>query len=51
LFYRDNVVIGDNVTIFAGTKIYEQTIIGNNCIFWLSYRADGFGFAQILMGL
>jgi acetyltransferase-like isoleucine patch superfamily enzyme len=20
----DNVVIGDNVTIFAGTKIYEQ---------------------------
>jgi UDP-3-O-[3-hydroxymyristoyl] glucosamine N-acyltransferase len=44
-------VIGDNVTIFAGTKIYEQTIIGNNCAIHSGsvIGADGFGFAQILM--
>jgi UDP-3-O-[3-hydroxymyristoyl] glucosamine N-acyltransferase len=40
-------VIGDNVTIFAGTKIYEQTIIGNNCAIHSGsvIGADGFGFA------
>jgi UDP-3-O-[3-hydroxymyristoyl] glucosamine N-acyltransferase len=39
-------VIGDNVTI-SGTKIYEQTIIGNNCAIHSGsvIGADGFGFA------
>jgi UDP-3-O-[3-hydroxymyristoyl] glucosamine N-acyltransferase len=33
---------------FAGTKIYEQTIIGNNCAIHSGsvIGADGFGFAQ-----
>jgi UDP-3-O-[3-hydroxymyristoyl] glucosamine N-acyltransferase len=43
----DNVKIGDNVTIFAGAKIYFDTIIGNNCEIHsgVIIGADGFGFA------
>jgi UDP-3-O-[3-hydroxymyristoyl] glucosamine N-acyltransferase len=37
----DNVVIGDNVTILLGPRFMSK----NSYPFWLSYRADGFGFA------
>jgi UDP-3-O-[3-hydroxymyristoyl] glucosamine N-acyltransferase len=40
-------VIGDNVTIFAGGKIYSETVIGNNCTIHSGaiIGSDGFGFA------
>jgi UDP-3-O-[3-hydroxymyristoyl] glucosamine N-acyltransferase len=46
LFYRDNVVIGDNVTILLGLRFMSK-IIGNNCAIHSGsvIGADGFGFA------
>ena len=45
-FIGDNVTIGDNVYIFAGAKIYSETIIGNFCTIHSGtiIGADGFGF-------
>ena len=39
--------MGDNVTVFAGAKIYSETVIGNNCVIHSGaiVGADGFGFA------
>ncbi|MHC5202294.1 UDP-3-O-(3-hydroxymyristoyl)glucosamine N-acyltransferase [Myroides sp. LJL119] len=46
-FVGDNVVIGDNVVLFAGVRIYSETIIGNNCTIHSGtiIGSDGFGFA------
>jgi UDP-3-O-[3-hydroxymyristoyl] glucosamine N-acyltransferase len=46
-FIGDNVVIGNNVTIFAGAKVFSETEIGNNCAIHSGavLGADGFGFA------
>ncbi|PIF01252.1 MAG: UDP-3-O-(3-hydroxymyristoyl)glucosamine N-acyltransferase [Maribacter sp.] len=47
VFIGDNVKIGDNVTIFAGAKIYSETIIGKNCTIHSGaiIGADGFGYS------
>ncbi len=47
VYIGDNVRIGDNVIVFAGAKIYSETIIGNNCVIHsgVILGADGFGFA------
>jgi UDP-3-O-[3-hydroxymyristoyl] glucosamine N-acyltransferase len=45
LFYGDNVAVGDNALLFAGAKIYSETIIGNNCTIHSIIGSDGFGFA------
>ena len=41
------MTIGNNVTIFAGAKIYSETVIGSNCIIHSGaiIGADGFGYA------
>ena len=43
----DNVTIGDNCVIFAGVRIYSESIIGNNCTLHSGtiIGSDGFGFA------
>ncbi len=40
------MTIGNNVVIFAGAKIYSETVIGNNCVInsGAIIGADGFGF-------
>jgi UDP-3-O-[3-hydroxymyristoyl] glucosamine N-acyltransferase len=47
VYIGDNVTIGDNVIIFAGAKIYSETIIGMGCVIHsgVIIGADGFGFA------
>jgi len=42
----DNAVIGDNTTLFAGVKIYSETVIGKNCIIHSGtvIGSDGFRF-------
>ena len=42
-----NVVIGDNVTLYPGVKIYHSCVIGNNCTIHAGsvIGGDGFGFA------
>lgn len=47
VYIGDNVTIGDDVLIFAGAKIYSETIVGNNCVLHsgVIIGADGFGFA------
>ncbi|RYC51244.1 UDP-3-O-(3-hydroxymyristoyl)glucosamine N-acyltransferase [Flagellimonas olearia] len=46
VYIGDNVTIGDNVMIFAGAKIYSESIIGNHCTIHsgVIIGADGFGF-------
>lgn len=46
VYVGDNVSIGNNVIVFAGAKIYSETIIGNNCVIHSGaiIGADGFGF-------
>ncbi len=46
VYIGDNVNIGDNVIVFAGAKIYSETIIGNNCVIHSGaiIGSDGFGF-------
>lgn len=46
VYIGDNVTIGDDVIIFAGAKIYSESIIGNNCVVHsgVVIGADGFGF-------
>lgn len=40
------MVIGDDVVIFAGAKIYSESVIGNNCYLHSGaiIGSDGFGF-------
>ncbi len=46
-FVGDNVIIGDNTILFAGARIYSETVIGNNCTIHAGViiGSDGFGFA------
>jgi UDP-3-O-[3-hydroxymyristoyl] glucosamine N-acyltransferase len=46
VYIGDNVSIGDDVVVFAGAKIYSESIIGNNCVIHSGaiIGADGFGF-------
>ena len=47
VYIGDNVKIGNNVILFAGAKVYSETVIGNNCVVnsGAVLGADGFGFA------
>lgn len=47
VYIGDNVTIGDNTTLFAGVKVYSETIIGQNCKIHSGaiIGSDGFGFA------
>ncbi|WP_416442092.1 UDP-3-O-(3-hydroxymyristoyl)glucosamine N-acyltransferase [Leeuwenhoekiella sp. A16] len=47
VYIGDNVTIGDNCVIFAGAKIYSETIIGNEVYVHSGaiIGADGFGFS------
>ncbi|MFD2098665.1 UDP-3-O-(3-hydroxymyristoyl)glucosamine N-acyltransferase [Flagellimonas iocasae] len=46
VYIGDNVTIGDDVMIFAGAKIYSESIIGKSCTIHsgVIIGADGFGF-------
>lgn len=46
-FVGDNVVLGDNTILFAGARIYSESIVGNNCTIHSGtiVGSDGFGFA------
>ncbi|TMU56394.1 UDP-3-O-(3-hydroxymyristoyl)glucosamine N-acyltransferase [Flagellimonas algicola] len=46
VYIGDNVTMGDNVFVFAGAKIYSESIIGDNCVIHSGaiIGADGFGF-------
>ncbi|MGL4583625.1 MAG: UDP-3-O-(3-hydroxymyristoyl)glucosamine N-acyltransferase [Flavobacterium sp.] len=46
-FVGDNVSIGDNTVLFAGVRIYSETIIGAKCTLHAGVivGSDGFGFA------
>ena len=46
VYVGDNVTVGDNAILFAGAKIYSETIIGKNCVVHsgVVIGADGFGF-------
>lgn len=48
-FIGDNVVIGDNTVLFAGVRVYSETVIGNNCTIHSGtiIGSDGFGFAPL----
>lgn len=47
VYIGDNVSIADNVIVFAGAKIYSESVIGKNCIIHsgVVIGADGFGFS------
>jgi UDP-3-O-[3-hydroxymyristoyl] glucosamine N-acyltransferase len=49
VFIGDNVVIGDDTMLFAGAKIYSETIIGKRCVIHSGaiIGCDGFGFVPI----
>jgi UDP-3-O-[3-hydroxymyristoyl] glucosamine N-acyltransferase len=46
-FIGDNVTIGDNTVLFAGVRIYSETVIGAHCTIHsgVIIGSDGFGFA------
>lgn len=46
-FIGDNVTIGDNTVLFAGVRIYSETVIGAHCTLHsgVIIGSDGFGFA------
>ncbi|MDR0194327.1 MAG: UDP-3-O-(3-hydroxymyristoyl)glucosamine N-acyltransferase [Myroides sp.] len=46
-FIGDNTQIGDNTVLFAGVRIYSETVIGQNCTLHAGVivGSDGFGFA------
>jgi UDP-3-O-[3-hydroxymyristoyl] glucosamine N-acyltransferase len=46
-FIGDNVTLGDNTILFAGVRIYSESIIGKNCTIHSGciIGSDGFGFA------
>lgn len=46
-FVGDNVTIGDNSILFAGVRVYSETVIGNHCTLHSGtiIGSDGFGFA------
>jgi len=46
VYIGDNVTIGDNCVLFAGSKVYSDTVIGNTVYIHsgVIVGADGFGF-------
>jgi len=52
-FIGDNVVIGDDTVLFAGVRIYSESIIGKGCTFHSGsiIGSDGFGFAPSESGV
>ena len=46
VYIGDNVTIGDNSMVFAGAKLYSETVIGKHCVIHsgVIVGADGFGF-------
>jgi UDP-3-O-[3-hydroxymyristoyl] glucosamine N-acyltransferase len=46
-FVGDNVTIGDNTILFAGVRIYSESVIGAHCAMHSGsvIGSDGFGFA------
>ncbi|MGG5577720.1 UDP-3-O-(3-hydroxymyristoyl)glucosamine N-acyltransferase [Myroides sp. C15-4] len=46
-FIGDNVVIGDNTVLFAGVRVYSESVIGAGCTLHAGtiIGSDGFGFA------
>lgn len=46
VYIGDNVSIGDDVVVFAGAKIYSESVIGHSCVIHSGaiIGADGFGF-------
>ncbi|MEL1244620.1 UDP-3-O-(3-hydroxymyristoyl)glucosamine N-acyltransferase [Flavobacterium sp. DGU11] len=46
-FVGDNVIIGDDTILFAGVRIYSETLIGKGCTIHSGaiIGSDGFGFA------
>ena len=48
MFIGDNVSIDNNTTLFAGVKIYSESVIGKNCIInsGVVIGCDGFGFVR-----
>ncbi|RMA64459.1 UDP-3-O-(3-hydroxymyristoyl)glucosamine N-acyltransferase [Ulvibacter antarcticus] len=46
VYIGDNVSIADNVIVFAGAKLYSETVIGKNSVIHsgVIVGADGFGF-------
>ena len=46
VYIGDNVTIGNNTHLFAGAKVYSESIIGNDCVVHSGaiIGADGFGF-------
>lgn len=46
VYVGDNVTLDDNVVLFAGAKVYSETIIGKNCVLHSGtiIGSDGFGF-------
>jgi UDP-3-O-[3-hydroxymyristoyl] glucosamine N-acyltransferase len=46
-FIGDNVIIGDNTILFAGVRVYSESVIGANCSIHSGaiIGSDGFGFA------
>ncbi len=47
VFIGDNTVIGDNTIIFAGVRVYSESVIGAHCTIHsgVIIGGDGFGFA------
>ncbi|MBT8313028.1 MAG: UDP-3-O-(3-hydroxymyristoyl)glucosamine N-acyltransferase [Maribacter sp.] len=47
VYIGDNVTIDDDVIIFAGAKIYSETVIGKSCMIHSGavIGADGFGYS------
>ncbi len=44
----DNVTIGDGTILFAGSRVYSETVIGQNCVIHSGaiIGSDGFGFSR-----
>ena len=49
---QENVTIGDDCVLYSGVRVYDDTLIGNHCIFHSNcvIGSDGFGFAPNELG-
>lgn len=48
-FVGDNVIIGNNTVLFAGVRVYSESVIGEDCTIHSGtiIGSDGFGFAPL----
>ncbi|UYW02014.1 UDP-3-O-(3-hydroxymyristoyl)glucosamine N-acyltransferase [Flavobacterium agricola] len=48
-FIGDNVTIGDDTILFAGVRVYSESVIGKHCVIHSGtiIGSDGFGFAPL----